>query len=1099
MDEETIGAQAYAAIASQLEEWGGTVDDLDDGMEAMDGDDGDWDDIEMESAAPSKQKTTSTRFPITTVADAHENDATSERNQMWDEEDECSETSVMQEEDDEDPQMGDAAMVPHEYQDGEEEEEDDDRIPMVPIRGDGRDTRYHDALLSFLRTTRQMYHQLDLLQQERSLLSLGKERSDALAKQEDTIETALAEAQVHLLDSYASLNFDSSAVSQTEGNMWTLLATLRSLGLPFMLYDDSPSHQAQERERLRQRVASMARQSIHKSPADVWEEVLAWPELQRRERLLEWAQDCCARQLSSVIIPSKKGDTTTMWPATLRQFKHHGTDNNSRSDNKVSSMDPDAPLLLCLQSSRQGKMQSSSPLYGTDDENDAQLLDACLKLILAGRLDQALELCREAGQPWRAASFGGGIPHGTAKGDDGVAVAVGNPSRSLWKRRSWQLARVLRDTAASSHDASCSAHVESAIYALLSDDLETALAAPPLRTWEKSLVAHFSASMGRFQDDVWHAHNNARRGTRKRFPFQGTQHVTAEVDQLKCTSQLSVLHEQDMVDALARSPYDAVAGPASRILEQTMASVVTGTAALSQFLWNACSDLSAHNETEHRFLLHLVLCLDSMAPDFMATTLLEQQHTTGVESEAETGTNTKPYDTTTDWMKNALLLHHLERFLIPRADLWHTVALYASLLPTATTLQVCTDFWVSVQDNRMRQMVLRGARRHFTPGLDSIVLRRVVRTIFAAEPISTTRTKLVVPQKSRRAGWLPQDLLTKSEMRMMKAVDWLCYHPEHAGDALICTNMLVRKFMLATEEHTNHQPVGPSKQHALRIFLENYLPDETISNARNLIVQDEEGEGDNVPQEKCGDVSIHQVQDADVEYTALSAYLQAMAAYDTWKDALQKSSATSGPKKSKSAVTTTMSSLHTEEAEISSAMDRRNFLQHKHEVARIVIQEAETARQALMDVLTYPGGWLADSVDEEEYSNTKMEGCNEGEREDRSKELASLRSIYLPQVVFLLHSVLDQTAGWMVSFLKHAATFDKSLVADLVTDEPLNPAVWYRMAMTIADTVASEKNFRLYEELQTDNVTRLMTLLAETAVKLLRCTHYEASILSGSS
>jgi hypothetical protein len=59
---------------------------------------------------------------------------------------------------------------------------------------------------------------------------------------------------------------------------------------------------------------------------------------------------------------------------------------------------------------------------------------------------------------------------------------------------------------------------------------------------------------------------------------------------------------------------------------------------------------------------------------------------------------------------------------------------------------------------------------------------------------------------------------TRSDVRKMKAIQWLCFYDEHLGDALIAANMLLRQFLLA------------NKFASANMFLQ-HLPDEVVEKA----------------------------------------------------------------------------------------------------------------------------------------------------------------------------------------------------------------------------------------------------------------------------
>lgn len=163
--------------------------------------------------------------------------------------------------------------------------------------------------------------------------------------------------------------------------------------------------------------------------------------------------------------------------------------------NLVTELDPDA-------STRQGK-----PLHPANVEDEARLHAALFRLLRAGRLRAAWELCRHVGQPWRAASMGaasgwGPAPVGAAAAADAEEQSLAGPAaeldalaaeldgadpqrRALWK---WACGRVAAEAAAQG------AAAEAAVYGVLAGDPSRVL---PLVSgdWEGSLWALLRARL----------------------------------------------------------------------------------------------------------------------------------------------------------------------------------------------------------------------------------------------------------------------------------------------------------------------------------------------------------------------------------------------------------------------------------------------------------------------------------------------------------------------------------------------------------------------------------------------------------------------------
>ncbi|XP_010685276.1 nuclear pore complex protein NUP107 isoform X2 [Beta vulgaris subsp. vulgaris] len=115
-------------------------------------------------------------------------------------------------------------------------------------------------------------------------------------------------------------------------------------------------------------------------------------------RIVQWLEDLASKalELESKVRGSHVGTylpSSGIWHNTQRYLKK-----NEKSLKTVKHLDFDAPT-----------RENALPLPD-DRKQDESLLEDVWTLVRAGRLEEACELCRSAGQPWRAASlcpFGG--------------------------------------------------------------------------------------------------------------------------------------------------------------------------------------------------------------------------------------------------------------------------------------------------------------------------------------------------------------------------------------------------------------------------------------------------------------------------------------------------------------------------------------------------------------------------------------------------------------------------------------------------------------------------------------------------------------------
>eukprot|EP00771_Trimastix_marina_P002142 gnl/Trimastix_PCT/3256.p1 GENE.gnl/Trimastix_PCT/3256~~gnl/Trimastix_PCT/3256.p1 ORF type:complete len:840 (+),score=185.20 gnl/Trimastix_PCT/3256:3-2522(+) len=143
----------------------------------------------------------------------------------------------------------------------------------------------------------------------------------------------------------------------------------------------------------------------------------------------------------------------------------------AKGHRRVAALDPDAPL------------RELGALALDDEENEQRFLRGLYELVRSGHLDQAQALCRECGQPWRAASLSGGSLFET-NGEE----SRGNPRRALWKDACEALVRESRY-----------AH-ERAVYGALIGALDAVL--PVCASYDDHLWAHMHTALCLREDEA---------------------------------------------------------------------------------------------------------------------------------------------------------------------------------------------------------------------------------------------------------------------------------------------------------------------------------------------------------------------------------------------------------------------------------------------------------------------------------------------------------------------------------------------------------------------------------------------------------------------
>ena len=908
---------------------------------------------------------------------------------------------------------------------------------------------------------------------------------------DDSVSTTDINNTTTRSSSGSSSGDDQANNARNESNVWLLLRSLRTLGVDGLLYDSSPTHLAGQRTAASQRVYDVAKGGVDSPPAEVVENYLEGSIrgteeeeqedddvvpmiVARRVELLKWAEECMAQRVGAVPTSQIGGSGISAAVSYLGK-PLGGASGAAAAASSSFGFGGGAATGAALSSAS----SSSSPRAVMDDPSDLALLQACLVRLKAGpaQWSAALDLCRSSGQPWRAASLAGGLPYGriTLKASDDAAlgeekkeeglVEFGNPDRALWKRTAWEMSRALAGSA-SSASASKATELEGAIYALLADDTETGLANPSLRSWEDGLLIHLRSMVGRYVDEVLAAHNDVRRTVGVRYPYRGTEHGPYEREQLSSTSSIATLHEADIFRALGASPYKQVRDEASHPFRAAIAAFATGSYEASIFVTRTANDASVSSHSMLRFIAHLAIYLDFAVPGFLPSL----------------GDMASDSDDDGLPVREYYLLRYIELLTSDRG-LWHLAALYASLLPQPMLVDVFSRFLTCVHDDGFRRRVLRQMRDFFDDGIDLVLLRKTVRMMIfegGEDRFGYPFLNLIRGGKQKKFGHRAaklDEMLSPSDICKLHSVRWLCYVPEHAPDALVCANSLLRELILKSKTDV----VGDGEEtdpalHCARVFLTRFLPSDTVKNALRQAV-----EGEDAGKEQEGALTVDEVEDASAEYGALEAYVDARVAYDRWRSVITSVSpecATRGASVASGSV----------EARIANKMERRNFIHQKKRIGLHVSDAANEARAKLMAVLTYEGGWLANPgiVSQESI-------IDEDEQTTRVQEMAGLRMSCLPCTVFLLHKVLDGTAEWMELFLEDAERAygeeGESVLSEIFGDRDVaaGPGYWYRSCLGIAKTVASDE-FNLQESFNREHMQQFVGLMAEANVNLLRST-----------
>ena len=979
--------------------------------------------------------------------------------------------------------------------------DEDDFAKTEQFVGDRLDSYrpYHDVLFAYLQS-RDRFSKAVQQDNENSMMQIDGD--DSMVGDRDggsaQAQAAVDEAEMEFLESLASvclsrgqnISEDISEdgnnwidASKNEGNFWDLMSALRVGGLSSLFY--CVDGQNIPDLTLSNDPSAM----VDSAPADVLHACLGGEErkaslpLQRLNAALGWIEACHGRKFEEALNQEYEGNANpllpplrrrTMWPGTVAALQQQ-----RRNPSISGAFHPDAPIKFALGSRSSSPVDVASFLKSEDEIDDARLLRACFMLFKAGRVEEAMKLVSDCGQPWRAALWTGGEPLAT----DGT----GNPTRALWKNQarkiSKQMSQMVNINASSMVDSTgtrClypSLAYEAAIMSLLSDDVDTALRNRVFETWEDGVHAVLCSELGIIVDDVLRSLNSARveasQESGGHFPYPGTEFDTLDDGS---TPQGNDGDLGAALEKLEASPFERIREEGGDPFRNGMTSFLVGQNALKEYIEEcAVLSLEAENNDEAcflRFITHLVIYVDTVLPDFCSQLALPSE-----------------IDATTDGsifsLRELLILKYVA-YLSSRRDLWSHVALYTSLLSDGNILDTFSSFLTHVHNEGERQMMLKQARDLFPEGLDCYILRNVVRGMIMSDKDDWAR-------ESGEEASLPG--VSPADARMMRAVYWLCYYPEHRPDALVCANMLLRKFLLSTA--SGKSDTFEQDLYAPKVFIDKVLPEDLINMAVDQSQKkDEEAISENI--------DLPLAQNLEAEYLSIEIYLKAHTKYVQFLDALAK---TSPCHKSNQLVNCTQ---YKHDIEIADKMERNAFRQKKMGFCKIMIDYASRASDALMEVLTFAGGWLVDA-----NSNLDNQGSDLEEAEARSEEMKAMRLAYVPRAVFMLHEVLDKTAMWLeqIAFdtliqfgiaskdmlltlffsFEEIPRSNDDLSMDLLITSQAAPGFWHKKALSLASIVANDGN-SLHETFDNAEMEKFLKSVADSYIKLQQSISFFDSI-----
>lgn len=176
-----------------------------------------------------------------------------------------------------------------------------------------------------------------------------------------------------------------------------------------------------------------------------------------------------------VISAIKKEKGAIEYRRTVKAIMTAQTLGSNEQDVLVDQLDPDVLL-----------RNSHKQIHAKDLQEEIQLVNFVWKYIRAGQMDEAVELCRNYKQAWRAATLKGGQFWDDNQEEGGDVQ--GNRRRLLWKLACRRLA------------SNTPVPAEQAIYALLGGDMAQVLHTEVLQTWEDYCWAYFKTMVSYLED-----------------------------------------------------------------------------------------------------------------------------------------------------------------------------------------------------------------------------------------------------------------------------------------------------------------------------------------------------------------------------------------------------------------------------------------------------------------------------------------------------------------------------------------------------------------------------------------------------------------------
>ncbi|OLY83481.1 Nuclear pore complex protein [Smittium mucronatum] len=455
---------------------------------------------------------------------------------------------------------------------------------------------------------------------------------------------------------------------------------------------------------------------------------------------------------------------TGYWPFTRKEYERSLRKNEKRSD-LVTQLDPDAPTRL------------QKRLAPEDLEYERFMLKSLYEFVRRGRLNDAIMLCINNGEPWRAASLRGGtyfydsgIDNTNLINDKSVSVATGNINRRLWK----EMCSVLAS------DPKVDIY-ERALYGVLSGRLDEAFSV--CETWEDRVWVEICAMIEKRIEEIL----IKRTGIYKPSSLSGI----GTSDQRNAISD-SLL---EMFEKIKSESNIEITNSAYNPFREVQVAITTKT--LNQYIISFSKNvrktgISTTDPHFIRFLVHLILVsreigmpLDEFAGDTIISAYVQIL-------------STSPSHKT-------------------------LVAMYCSKLPGSIPIELYSGFLANCDSVIEERAIYIQLAEQYNLDVISIVKKTALNIL---EKYSYISDGDMTSHITKFSGI--DDPLNKAEIIQIRAIEWLIFYHELYTYSLIHIVSLARRFLIFGRVNA-----------AISLF--NSLPNDFVQSSwKNIAIQENE-------------------------------------------------------------------------------------------------------------------------------------------------------------------------------------------------------------------------------------------------------------------